>query len=282
MTKPFDKEVLRARLQVGRRITGLERSLAQKARELARSNDAKEELIAKLREQYRLIEERTEELRRTQKKLLETAHRAGMAEIATSVLHNVGNVLNTAVTSSAVLNETLADSRLTTLERVIGIVREQADNFADYVRDDPKGQRLPEFLIHLHAAIQEEHTILHDKVRSLRDSHEHIREIIALQQSYAGIAGVREVLTVTDLLHDATQLFGESFRRHDIELALDIPPDTPRVSVEKHKVLQILMNLLNNARDALKCVDREDRRIVVNCHRASAPPCTGAWSVGCC
>ena len=64
------------------------------------------------------VEERTRELRQAQAQLVETARSAGMAEVATSVLHNVGNVLTSAIINVQTLSQVLEGSRLGRLKQV--------------------------------------------------------------------------------------------------------------------------------------------------------------------
>ena len=118
-------------------------------------------------------------------------------------------------------------------------------------------KKLAEFLIQINDALVDEYSTFKDKLQTISNSHEHIRAVIALQQSFAGISGVRESLDVGVLVQDAAQLLGGSFTRHDIDINFDVDGSIGSLSLEKHKVLQILMNLFKNARDALKTCDRK-------------------------
>lgn len=193
-----------------------------------------------------------QQLQAAQKELLASARGAGMAEIATSVLHNVGNVLNAATTSAAIVTQTLAQSRLASLTRLAELLRSHQHDFTAFVATTPQGAKLPEFIVQLAEVLAGEQARLREETARLARSHEHIREIIALQQNYAGISGVREDLHPRALVEDALQLVGGTFERHHIEVAIEAEPDLPRVRVENHLALQILVNLFKNARDAIK------------------------------
>ncbi|MEZ4649974.1 MAG: PAS domain-containing protein [Candidatus Eisenbacteria bacterium] len=196
--------------------------------------------------------EAEQQLKAAQDELLASARGAGMAEIATSVLHNVGNVLNAATTSASVLTQTVTQSRLSSLRRLADVVREHEADFAAYVAEDPQGKKLPDFLVSLTDVLWAERERLQVEFDRLAKSHEHIKEIIALQQNYAGISGASEDLHPRSLIDDALQLVGGSFERHHIEVEIVSDPEVPRVRVETHLALQILVNLLKNARDAIK------------------------------
>ena len=197
-----------------------------------------------------------------------------MAEIATSVLHNVGNFLNTAMTSSTVIREVVGHSKVGTLTRLSELLGSRPEGLAEFVRSDPRGQKIPAFMAELAAALTGEHQVMAEKLQVLAESHEQIRQIIALQQSYAGVAGVKESVDLQSLIEDATRLFVESFKKHDIAITCDFGRGVPQIHVEKHKLMQILINLLQNARDATKNRGREDRHIRITA--ASQTPDTVA------
>ena len=219
--------------------------------------------IIQITAKNRIIRKKTKQLTDTQKELLSTARRAGMAEIATSVLHNIGNVLNPAITSAIVIEEILNGSKINTFHKLTELIEKNTNNFASYVANDPKGKQIPEFLTQLDKALLEEYKNISEKVKILSNSHEHIRQTIALQQSYAGISGVKEPIVPSILVQDAMQFLGTSFKRHDIELIIENESLIPEVNIEKHKVMQIMVNLLKNARDALKTTKPGERRLKI-------------------
>ena len=269
MIKPFEPAVLRAKVRVGMRLSELEASNAGKMQLLARANSQQQVLIQTLEEKNRVISQQAEDIRRAQQQVVEAARRAGMAEIATSVLHNVGNLLNTAMTSSTIIKEALGRSKVATLSRLAEILSSRKEDLAEFVRSDPRGQKLTDFVSEIAAALAAEHRLVSEKQQSLAESQEQIRQIIALQQSYAGVSGIKEPVQLTHVIQDAARLFLESFKKHEIAITTDLAADFPEVWVEKHKLLQILINLLQNARDATKTRGREDRRIVITGSRPS-------------
>jgi DNA-binding response OmpR family regulator len=263
MVKPFEPAVLRAKVRVGMRLSDLEASNNNKIQLLARANLRQQSLIQTLEEKNRVISQQAQDIQKAQKQLVETARRAGMAEIATSVLHNVGNLLNSAMTSSTVIREAVGHSKVSTLSRLAEILRTRPEGLLEFVRSDPRGQKLTDFITEIAAALTAEHQLVAEKLQILAESQEQIRQIIALQQSYAGVTGVKDSIHLPGLIEDATRLFIESFKKHEIAISCDFVRELPAINVEKHKLLQILINLLQNARDATKSRNREDRLILI-------------------
>jgi PAS domain S-box-containing protein len=194
------------------------------------------------------------------KQLLQTSRQAGMTEVATSVLHNVGNVLNSANVSTTLLLENARKSSVQFLGKAVALLHQHAGDLDAWLAADPKGKQLPVYLTRLSEKLAQEQQKTIEELESLRQNIEHIKEIVAMQQSYAKVAGVAETVQPTDLLEDALRMNAGALVRHDIELARDYSA-VPVITVEKHKVLQILVNLIRNAKYACDDSGRHDKKI---------------------
>ena len=87
-----------------------------------------------------------EELKKAQAELFEASRRAGMVEVASSVLHNVGNVLNSVNVSATLLSCQLKESKTGYVARIAALMREHAADLGEFITRDPQGKRLPDFL----------------------------------------------------------------------------------------------------------------------------------------
>jgi PAS domain S-box-containing protein len=203
-----------------------------------------------------------QELAATYKRLMEASRMAGMAEVATGVLHNVGNVLNSVNVSATVLADGLRQSRLSSLFRLTTMLHEHASNIGAFLSEDPKGQRVLPYLDTLADHLGAEQQRFVAEVESLRDNVEHIKEIVARQQSYARLGGLLEKLSPTELVEDALQMNALSLHRHGVEVVREFAP-AAHVIAERHKVLQILINVVQNAKQAVCAAEAEQRRICV-------------------
>jgi C4-dicarboxylate-specific signal transduction histidine kinase len=204
-----------------------------------------------------------EALRISQQKLLETSRLAGMAEVATGVLHNVGNVLNSVNVSASLVVEKLRRSKAPKLAKAAALLTEHNGNVGDFLTNDPNGQKLPGYLVKLGEFFVAENAELLEEVDQLGRNIEHIKEVVAMQQSYAKVSGVFENLPAHRLVEDAISMNMGAFQRHGIAVDRQFSP-VPLVRVDRHKVLQILINLLRNAKYALDEVKRSDKRITVS------------------
>ncbi|HTA30325.1 MAG TPA: PAS domain-containing protein, partial [Candidatus Cybelea sp.] len=211
-----------------------------------------------------------EQLDKLNRQLIDTSRSAGMADIATGVLHNVGNVLNSVSVSATLVGERLRRSKVAKLCRATAMLREQNGHLAEFLTTDPKGKLIPEFLGTVADELAGEQTELMAKMTTVSEHIEHIKEIVAMQQSYAKVSGVFENLHATALVEDALRINATAFDRHHIELVKEFGKNTPTVCVDRHKVLQILINLLRNAKHAMEEQTNGVKRLIVRV-AASSP-----------
>ncbi len=209
-----------------------------------------------------------EALRETQQRLLETSRLAGMAEVATGVLHNVGNVLNSVNVSAGLVVEKLRRSKVSKLGKAAALLTSRNGDLATYLTSDPNGQKLPGYLAKLGEFFVAENIELLREVDQLGRNIEHIKEVVAMQQSYAKVSGVLEDLPVDRLVEDAIAMNIGAFERHGVVVQKQFSP-VPLIRVDRHKVLQILINLIRNAKYALDDVQRIDKRITISITPAS-------------
>ncbi|MEO8350674.1 MAG: ATP-binding protein [Chthoniobacteraceae bacterium] len=204
-----------------------------------------------------------EALRLSQQKLLETSRLAGMAEVATGVLHNVGNVLNSVNVSAGLVLDKLRRSKAVKLKQAAELLTARNGDLADYLTHDPSGQKLPGYLAKLGQHLVAENDQLLGEVDQLSRNIEHIKEVVAMQQSYAKVSGVFEDLSADRLVEDSIAMNAAIFERHGVKLERKFSPAAP-VCVDRHRVLQVLINLIRNSKYAIDDAKRADKRITIS------------------
>ncbi len=203
-----------------------------------------------------------QELESVHQQLVEASRRGGMAEIATNVLHNVGNVLNSVNISTGLIVQSVKQSKTSSLARVVTLLQEHAHDLGAFITHDSRGKHVPAHLAQLAEHLQAEQEGNLHELESLQRNVEHIKQIVAMQQNYATFGGVKEIINVVDLVEDSLRLNERALSRHEVQLIREFEP-VPPLNVEKHKVLQILVNLLRNAKHACQDAERRDKRLTV-------------------
>jgi two-component system, NtrC family, sensor kinase len=201
-------------------------------------------------------------LAEAQQELILASREAGMAEVATGVLHNVGNVLNSVNVSTTLIREKLQRSEISTLGKLRDLLRQHEADMEMFLTTDPKGKVVPGFVIQLSDRLEKERLALQEDHQQLATNVEHIKEIVAMQQSYARVSGFLEPVSVSRLLDDALQMNTAGLTRHGITIIRHYS-DVPLLMADKHKVLQILVNLVHNAKYALDESRHDDKRLTV-------------------
>lgn len=207
-----------------------------------------------------LVEERTKELNEAQTQLIEKAHKAGMADIAAGTLHNVGNLLNSIKTSANTIESVLSNSALSGLTKANELLRDNFDSLTDFIAHNPKGKKLMQYYLKLEDAFSQDNTQIRLDLKRLNSKIDIISEVIVAQQTYAGFENMTEKYSLTTVIEDALTLESGLINRSQITVVRRYI-DIPAIPIQKTKLIHILINLLNNAVDAMKDIPIEDKKL---------------------
>jgi NO-binding membrane sensor protein with MHYT domain len=182
--------------------------------------------------------------------LLEASRQAGMAEVAVSVLHNVGNVLNSLYVSSNIVVEKIKDSKLSEIASLNKMLKEHEKDLGTFITNDSRGAKIPTYINALAEYYKTEKMEMTAEMESVIKNLLHIKEIISVQQDLSKTKSLDQVAAIATLLEEAILLNGFDYSRDNIVIEKKFAKIKP-VLVNKIKLMQVLVNLLHNARDAL-------------------------------
>ena len=252
----------------------LRRQVRERTKQLQREIAEHEITEARLAEEKKLVQAEIEERRRIEaeverghRQLLKASRLAGMAEVATSVLHNVGNVLNGANVLALVIVDHVRQSKVPSVAKLAGLLSEHRADLGRFMSEDDRGRHLPGYVERLASHLTEEQAGLVDKIKLLTESIQHIKEIVATQQEYAKVSGVLESAFLTEIVEDALRLHERVLARHQVKVVREFE-ETSRMTIDRHKVLQILFNLLDNAKHACDESGAAEKQVTVRIQRA--------------
>jgi signal transduction histidine kinase len=206
------------------------------------------------------VDERTSELRAAQEKLVEAARGAGMAEVAAGVLHNVGNVLNSVNVAANVAATTLRGSEVSNLARARDMLREHSGDLAAFLTKDERGRHLPGYLIALAGQLADEQVTVLKELEAVEKGVDHIKRVIDTQQDNARQGALIEAVTPGELVAAALRMEGGG-KGVEVEQRIEA---SARVLLDKHRVLQVLVNLIRNAFEAVERETVCPKRVTVS------------------
>ncbi|MBK1878548.1 ATP-binding protein [Pelagicoccus mobilis] len=192
-----------------------------------------------------------EELRNAQDTIISTSRKAGMAEVATNVLHNVGNVLNSINVGILTLSERLELERVTKLSRVSDLINDNKENLPEFLTDDPKGKAIPAYLTQLSNVLLDDFSHYQVEVDCIHENIEHIKKIIATQQTHAKTVEVLQTVNLPELIESAIDLIIGDLEHSLYEINTDFESNLEIVS-DKHSILQMVTNFIKNAKESIQ------------------------------
>jgi len=201
-----------------------------------------------------------------QRQLREISHQAGMAEIAIGVLHNVGNVLNSLGVSHTALRRSMKALRVERLEQTSALIHDHRATLAVFLAEHERGRHLPDYLKALSAQFAADIGSARAEIDAIEQQLQHLRDIVSAQQAYAKVGGQFETVSLQELVESALLVQAPAPASFDL---VKLYEHVPAVTTDRHKLLQILANLISNARDAVLASATGPQRVLVRIYRES-------------
>ncbi|QDP73248.1 GHKL domain-containing protein [Legionella israelensis] len=194
--------------------------------------------------------------------LIIASRRAGMADIATSVLHNIGNVLVSVNTSIGMMDKKITSSKLSNLEGLSRLLQEHKEDMGTFMTTDPKGQRLPNYLSTLSTIWLNDKNYLLKELRSLDTNIAHIKDVISKQNALSTSFDIRQEVIATELLEDALTLNQLSYEQAGINIIREFS-SIKKINIDRVKLLQIIVNLIKNSIESLVEANIANKKIIL-------------------
>ncbi len=194
--------------------------------------------------------------------LLAVSRQAGMAEFATGVLHNVGNVLNSVNIASTCVADSLKKSKAVNLSKVAALLREHETDLGAFLTSDPQGKLIPGYLEELSGHLVSEKEAALKELAELQKNIEHIKSIITVQQDSAKRPRAPEMTNVMELVEDALQMNANGLARAGIHIIKEFEK-VPPILTKQSQVLHILVNLVRNAKQACQTPNGREKRLTI-------------------
>jgi signal transduction histidine kinase len=129
------------------------------------------------------------------------------------------------------------------------LLQEHTPALGDYLTSAPKGKQIPTHLVALGDHLTQEWASVLKELSSLSNKIEHIRQIISMQQDFTRVGGLKASENLAGLMDEALAINFASLERHHIQVIREYA-EIPLIALDRQPVLQILVNLINNAKYA--------------------------------
>jgi signal transduction histidine kinase len=243
----------------------IEDTVSSRTSELRAANASLADNQGALRKAYDELRQATKEREALHGRLVSASRQAGMAEVATGVLHNVGNVLNSVNVAAQLMSGRLRESEVDSLAKVCNLIRENEAQLSTFLVADERGRHIPRFIMEVSECLSRERKELEQELRSIVLGVEHVKHVVNLQQEHAKSPSIVDIVRPSELVSAALGFVQESLTRHGVEVVCRVEVEEP-LTLDKHQVIQILVNLITNARQAV--AQSQTKRICVTVERS--------------
>lgn len=209
-----------------------------------------------------LILQRDQQIEITQKNFAESAHKAGMADFATGVIHNIGNILNSLNISNQIVTEMIEKSKIIGFFKANMILEENINDLDNFIAKNKKAKKLFEYYLSIGKTISNEITFLKKELKSMDDKIILIKNVIVEQQNSAKNVFHTELASLSSIVEDALSFMIPLITKNNIEV-IKTYSDIEKVPVQKTKLLNIIINLIKNSNEALHKNNENNRKITI-------------------
>ncbi len=203
---------------------------------------------------------------------LAQAFSQGRLEIVDTILHNIGNAVNSVATGIGTLNNRLTDNRLIhRLNALADAIRTHQDDWIDYIKHNPQGQKVLPFVLALAEDFTKQNQDLIHTVERVSNRATHIVDIVRTQKSFSDTSAVRKDVDLKKIINDGVKLLQDSIDKRGIQLHIDCQKAPKEIRIQESQFHQMIVNLIKNSVEAIDELANSDGigqppRIVVNAY----------------
>lgn len=242
-------------IEHGRKVV----AVREEINELKEENEAlKEELTRKINE----IEKIAERLRKAEEELEDKSKKAGMAEIAAGVLHNVANVLSSVNSSNTFIQDTAKYSKIDGLVKANKLLREHIDHIDQFIFEDPRGKKLLNYYLKLEEPLKKEREDIVSQSERLDEKISIISDVITAQQSHAVSNQITSETDLSEIVESTLSLQEDLVDDYKLDITTELKAGTP-VIAQRSKLIHVLVNFIKNAGESMEENGDDDKKLMI-------------------
>ncbi|MCY4486063.1 MAG: PAS domain-containing protein [Deltaproteobacteria bacterium] len=176
----------------------------------------------------------------------------GRLEIVDTILHNIGNAINSVTTGIDTVHQHMSDEGpLRGLRALADAVQKHRDDPVDYIRSDPQGQKVLPLLVALAKDFTRQQEALAKTVARVRDRANHIADIVRTQTAMGGAKMVRKDIDLGNALLTAVKVLDDSLDRRKIRVDIDCGRAPREIRIQESQFHQAMVNIIKNAAEGI-------------------------------
>lgn len=200
---------------------------------------------------------------RLNEELAKAIDKAGSADVAAGVLHNMANVLTSVHLSANQMREILDSPAFSHLQRTAEVISEHQDNLVDFLTNDSRGKNFTKLVEEMARSMKQHREAQLAELDLLAKCVTHMTDIVKIQQADATKMRSLEASDPGVLMDDAIKMNQVLLDRNSVRVFRDYQ-HLPPIDVVGHEVMQILINLIKNARQSVSQVVGRERMLFLS------------------
>ncbi len=236
-----------------RQAQGIDHAEQDSGQDLRQCNDELEDKIDCKAQQYA----------NANQELVGVKHTVVRTETLSNILQNVGDVLASITLTTGLLKKKNADSKCQGLAKAVNMIKQHEDGLSEYLLHTEKGTQLLEYLYAVTDCFVQEQKDIEQILIDLSGNVRHVVEVLSVQQDNGKLAGLTEFVVLSEVVQDAVHVILNDAKQYDIKVVCEFE-DVPQMAMDRHKIIQIVMSLLSNAKHSLKESEVKDRILSVS------------------
>ena len=206
-------------------------------------------------------------LNELQQQLVDASRAAGMSEMATCVLHDIGNIMNSINVSADLIRNHFEKSTFTHLEKISNLIAEHEDNFAQFVLDDARGVKIPSYIVKVTDGLRSERMSLTGEFENIGVHVQTVNQIVAKQQGLAKVKSVTKPIELDKLFADVIAAKQSETQALDIAFTSSVCENIKAFSADQYKLFTMLVQLVENAIESFADFNQAEPKISLTAKR---------------
>lgn len=183
----------------------------------------------------------------------------GRLEMLETVLHNLGNAVNSVAVGVGTLRDQFRRNKvLDSFSALARVVAEHDDDWIPWLESDPKGRQVRAFILSLADDFAAQSRRMLYTVDRVQNRVHHIVDIIQTQESSARGTIEHKVIGLRQAINDAVRVLQHLLTKHGIAIDMDCARAPDELRIQESRFHQTLVNLIKNAIEAIEQLANRD------------------------